>query len=324
MQRRGSGETEDRMASVPLIQRVVHAALRTFGRRHPCQNRLLLSEEEFGVAFSELLELMDALGPNDVGLTESKVNGGNMSDAAAPLEPGQLRRGSTSSGSDKESASPSIATATATKPPRLPRALAPVTYIEVIEHPDVTIGIFIVKKGCSIPLHNHPNMFGIVKCLGGSFDLTSYTALDEDDASGVPLPAPLDNSDGKQLRDHGMLFPAKKEPVARLDASSRASVLAPAESNYHEIRAPDDTSAAFIDLLAPPYTHEGGSGEDDDGPPEERRDCDFFREAAVAPQASAAVSSDSSSKISWLQWIPPPTSYFCDSKEYCGPPVSSR
>ncbi len=38
--------------SPALIHRVVHSALRTFGREHPCQSRLLLSEGEFGAAFA--------------------------------------------------------------------------------------------------------------------------------------------------------------------------------------------------------------------------------------------------------------------------------
>ena len=44
---------------------------------------------------------------------------------------------------------------------------APVTYIDVYEHSDVSVGIFIIHPGCKIPLHNHPNMYGIIKCLSG-------------------------------------------------------------------------------------------------------------------------------------------------------------
>ena len=40
---------------------------------------------------------------------------------------------------------------------------APVTYIKIHEDHDVSIGIFVVKGGQKIPLHNHPKMHGLLK-----------------------------------------------------------------------------------------------------------------------------------------------------------------
>ena len=147
------------------------------------------------------------------------------------------------------------------------RPSAPVTYVEVLEHPDVSVGIFTVKKGCSIPLHNHPSMFGIIKCLRGRMDLTSFTALDEAAARKVELPAQFKNA--KEARCHsgspilsqsftvlakvfffslslffffralcerGLLFPCRKEVFSGLGPRSRAVFLSPTEKNYHEIR----------------------------------------------------------------------------------------
>ena len=41
--------------------------------------------------------------------------------------------------------------------------IAPVTYIKIHEDQDVSIGIFVVKEGQKIPLHNHPKMHGLLK-----------------------------------------------------------------------------------------------------------------------------------------------------------------
>ena len=42
-------------------------------------------------------------------------------------------------------------------------SMAPVTYIKIHEDQDVSIGIFLVKGGQKIPLHNHPKMHGLLK-----------------------------------------------------------------------------------------------------------------------------------------------------------------
>ena len=44
-----------------------------------------------------------------------------------------------------------------------PSTTAPVTYIKIHEDQDVSIGIFVVKGGQKIPLHNHPKMHGLLK-----------------------------------------------------------------------------------------------------------------------------------------------------------------
>ena len=52
---------------------------------------------------------------------------------------------------------------------------APVTYIPVSENKDVSMGIFIIREGQGIPLHDHPHMHGIIKCLKGNLKITSFT-----------------------------------------------------------------------------------------------------------------------------------------------------
>ncbi|XP_022189600.1 2-aminoethanethiol dioxygenase-like [Nilaparvata lugens] len=59
--------------------------------------------------------------------------------------------------------------------------LAPVTYIEVFENPDITIGIFILKSGARLPLHDHPLMYGILKVIHGKVRIHSYSPLSRED-----------------------------------------------------------------------------------------------------------------------------------------------
>ena len=38
---------------------------------------------------------------------------------------------------------------------------APATHVSIFECPFFSLGVFILRKGCSIPLHDHPDMFGL-------------------------------------------------------------------------------------------------------------------------------------------------------------------
>ena len=120
--------------SVSLIQSVLMAAKRTFARRQNSSSRnrqksFILSQDEFNLGLRELKALIDRLRSHDLGLQHSKVLNWSSS---------------LSSTSSSESSSP-------------------VTYIKILEDSDVSIGIFLVKSGCRIPLHNHPNMHGLLK-----------------------------------------------------------------------------------------------------------------------------------------------------------------
>jgi cysteamine dioxygenase len=52
-----------------------------------------------------------------------------------------------------------------------------VTYIGIYEDRDISVGIFIIGRGCRIPLHNHPGMHGVLKVVHGQIDVASYTKL---------------------------------------------------------------------------------------------------------------------------------------------------
>lgn len=62
----------------------------------------------------------------------------------------------------------------------LRRRQAPVTYIEVFEDQHVSIGVFVLRDGAKIPLHDHPNMYGVLKVIHGKVKVQSYTPKQKD------------------------------------------------------------------------------------------------------------------------------------------------
>ena len=56
-----------------------------------------------------------------------------------------------------------------------PNLAAPVTYIKIHEDQDVSIGIFVVKGGQKIPLHNHPKMHGLLKVCRKAIEFENMT-----------------------------------------------------------------------------------------------------------------------------------------------------
>jgi len=60
------------------------------------------------------------------------------------------------------------------------RRQAPVTYIEVFEDKHVSIGVFVLRDGAKIPLHDHPYMYGVLKVIYGKVRIQSYTPKQKD------------------------------------------------------------------------------------------------------------------------------------------------
>jgi len=182
---------------------------------------------------------------------------------------------------------------------------APVTYIPVTETHDISIGIFVIREGESIPLHDHPSMHGVIKCLAGNLRITSYTRKEAHLTS--VLPDRIKNSG--QMREKlrfGELFLAERvEPSLEVSPDHPCCVLEPDQANIHQIESVGGP-AAFLDILAPPYNI--------DPPPEgddtQERDCHYFR---VLPDSA------SSPALRWLLQSQPPASFFCDTEAYRGP-----
>ena len=103
------------------------------------------------------------------------------------------------------------------------------------------ITAFIIPKGKSLPLHDHPSMMVCSKVLTGRLKANTYTHLSEHQDEIVQV------------------------KVARSETFSPSSApwfLTPSEENIHEFKAL--STAVVFDILAPPYSEE------------DNRPCNFY------------------------------------------------
>lgn len=142
----------------------------------------------------------------------------------------------------------------------------------IMEYPDMfEMSIFGFRfVGHSIPLHDHPNMYGFIRPLQGRIRVSSYSWLNPSDENEL-----ISTHDGKTITENGgqknvaekspgfVLRPARYEGQLILSAAtltekyseSKVVMLEPSRVNVHMIEALDDGSA-FFDLLVPGYHSE--------------------------------------------------------------------
>ncbi|KAG8247665.1 2-aminoethanethiol dioxygenase-like [Homalodisca vitripennis] len=190
---------------------------------------------------------------------------------------------------------------------------APVTYIQVLDDPNLTIGIFILKRGARLPLHDHPLMYGILKVVHGTVHIQSYSmvtgtkGLKEDTIpQGLNSVHPDDIVLSQDTMSKQVTLLARKEQDVYVNETSPSCVLSPITGNLHEIHSVDGP-AAFVDILAPPY----GSDIPGVGP----RPCRYFKE-----NGDVAVEQDGDKRpVKQLVRIPSPPDYWSNSAPYQGP-----
>jgi len=185
---------------------------------------------------------------------------------------------------------------------------APVTYIPVSENKDVSMGIFVIREGQGIPLHDHPHMHGIIKCLKGNLKITSFSKKEDQHDS---LPDRIKRSPNlvEKIR-YGELFLAEQGEQTHLTPESVSCVLGPHNSNIHRVESVGGP-AAFLDILAPPYNIDPPPYAED----KQERDCHYFRELAEPNE---------NPNCKWLIMSEPPASFFCDTEPYMGPRIKSE
>uniref|UniRef100_A0A1B6L6N8 2-aminoethanethiol dioxygenase n=1 Tax=Graphocephala atropunctata TaxID=36148 RepID=A0A1B6L6N8_9HEMI len=190
---------------------------------------------------------------------------------------------------------------------------APVTYIQVLDDPNLTIGIFVLKPGARLPLHDHPLMYGILKVVHGTVHIQSYSMVadtnglkEEAIPQGVISVHPEDIALSQDTLYKQVTLLARKEQAVYVNETDVSCVLSPVTGNLHEIHSVDGP-AAFVDILAPPY----GSDIPGVGP----RPCRYFKEIG-----DVAVEHDEDKRpVKKLIRIPSPPDYWSSSAPYQGP-----
>lgn len=189
---------------------------------------------------------------------------------------------------------------------------APCTFIHIFENEHVTISVFVLADSYTMPIHDHPRIYGLLKPISGKLQVQSYTASAT--ADGLPLQLPY-----KKLKQHPLLqmvqddlgnvkcststlTPVNAEPLKELTMDSECAILTPTESNYHEITAIGGP-AAFFDVLSPPYESKI--------PIYGSRKCSFYRKIE-----SSNVVDDAFANQIYLQRISCPEHYYCDNGYY--------
>ncbi|XP_018324432.1 2-aminoethanethiol dioxygenase-like [Agrilus planipennis] len=121
---------------------------------------------------------------------------------------------------------------------------APVTYVNIYENDVLSVGIFVLKPGMKLPLHDHPQMYGLIKVIAGKIKITSFSLNTE---KTVKVESNVEDN----------IFVPKTHVVEMnteiiADISSESCCLEPDSKNLHEIESLDGP-AAFLDILSPPY-----------------------------------------------------------------------
>lgn len=171
--------------------------------------------------------------------------------------------------------------------PSYVRGVPPVTYMHICETNHFSMGVFLLKTGASIPLHDHPGMHGMLKVMYGKVRISCFDRVD-------PLgPSPVDALRRSVLRSTG-----------EYTEESGPCVLSPDRDNLHQIDAVDGPTA-FLDILAPPYD------------PDEGRDCHYYR--VLSP--TEVKHTELKEKEVWLLEVSQPPEFWCGGEPYPGPEV---
>ncbi|XP_004523823.1 2-aminoethanethiol dioxygenase [Ceratitis capitata] len=173
---------------------------------------------------------------------------------------------------------------------------APCTFVHIFENDFLSMSVFVLREGYTMPLHDHPCMYGVLRGIFGKLRIQSYTK-----AQLEPNEPPYD---GIALE----VYAHENEPKI-VDSGTECATLTPIERNYHEITAVGGV-AAFFDILSPPY--------DADIPKYGSRQCSFYRVLGKQPSTGININSGlveeqaENAPLTYLQWIPAPLNYHCD------------
>ncbi|XP_035982119.1 2-aminoethanethiol (cysteamine) dioxygenase b [Fundulus heteroclitus] len=192
----------------------------------------------------------------------------------------------------------------APRPPPFPHGAPPVTYMHICETERFSMGVFLLKSGASIPLHDHPGMHGVLKVLYGTVRISCFDRLERPGGGGGGGGGGLQAAPPPGPAQAGSLRRSVLRSSAEYTEESGPCVLSPDRDNLHQIDAVDGPTA-FMDILAPPYD------------PDDGRDCHYYKVLAE-PEPNPAERRE---QEVWLLEISQPAHFWCGGEPYPGPEV---
>ncbi|XP_062489988.1 2-aminoethanethiol dioxygenase [Pezoporus occidentalis] len=172
----------------------------------------------------------------------------------------------------------------------------PVSYMHICETESFSMGVFLLRSGACIPLHDHPGMNGMLKVLYGTLRIACLDTLPPAAAAPPPPAAAAGPCHRALYRSRQHYTPA-----------SPPCLLSPHTDNLHQIDAVDGP-AAFLDILAPPYD------------PQHGRDCHYYR-LLEGPLPQAGAEPPGLPREVWLMETPQASDFWCGGEPYPGPRV---
>ncbi|KAI1719881.1 hypothetical protein Ddc_09114 [Ditylenchus destructor] len=199
------------------------------------------------IMVSDLRELLARLAPLTAKLTNTYATSTASTSSSAISALIQEMRAVVSSITEKTLQSVTILPDAS---PSKNRLYAPVFYSHVSDSPNFETSLFGFRcAGNTIPLHNHPHMFGFLKAIRGRVLVSSFSWLNHSEEAN------LIQSASEQIK-RTRWKPAKFEGSLILSSSgdpeNSVAVLGPLNGNLHTVQAVDD-GATFFDLLVPGY-----------------------------------------------------------------------
>ncbi|XP_024153904.1 2-aminoethanethiol (cysteamine) dioxygenase a [Oryzias melastigma] len=183
----------------------------------------------------------------------------------------------------------------------------PVTYMHICETEVFSMGVFLLRPGASIPLHDHPGMNGMLKVLYGKVNVRCFDKLEGGSTktgASPPFEPPL------EPLQRASVWRSVLRSVAQYSEESGPCLLTPVRDNLHQIDAVEGP-AAFLDILAPPYN------------PDDGRDCHYYKLLQTAAEEGTVAKGGQKEKDEevWLLEIPQPEDFWCGGEPYPGPAV---
>ncbi|CAD5110863.1 DgyrCDS229 [Dimorphilus gyrociliatus] len=164
---------------------------------------------------------------------------------------------------------------------------APVYYIHMFENQFFTMCIFVLKNGTRMPLHDHPHMTGILKVLYGNLTIKSYSNIRDPEYNAADeLPLEIRS----HLRKDQVIKKVKFDGEKHLNEKD-CCYLTEKTGNFHTLSAMDGP-AAFLDILAPPYSESLG------------RNCSYYKELLKSDESEMVYLSETSSREYWCETAP--------------------